>query len=59
MRSSRSLARWLSLTLALGLAACGSVPTAPPPPPEAAPAVATCPKGVPEGARCWRGIDSA
>jgi pimeloyl-ACP methyl ester carboxylesterase len=59
MRSSRSLARWLSLTLALGLAACSSVPTAPPPPPEAAPAVATCPKGVPEGARCWRGIDSA
>lgn len=26
---------------------------------EAPPAVAACPKGVPEGARCWRGVDTA
>jgi pimeloyl-ACP methyl ester carboxylesterase len=57
MRSFRSALLTLSLTF--GLAACSSLPTTPPPPPEAAPAVAACPKGVPEGARCWRGVDSA
>lgn len=46
----------LLLTAALGLSACQ---TAPVPPPETAPVVATCPQGVPEGARCWRGVDSA
>jgi pimeloyl-ACP methyl ester carboxylesterase len=38
------------------LAACASQPSAPP---EAAPVAQTCPNGVPEGARCLRGQDSA
>jgi pimeloyl-ACP methyl ester carboxylesterase len=42
---------------ALLLAACASPPA--PLPPEAAPTAQTCPKGVPEGARCLRGRDSA
>ena len=41
---------------ALLLAACASQPPAPP---EAAPQALACPKGVPEGARCLRGQDSA
>jgi pimeloyl-ACP methyl ester carboxylesterase len=42
---------------ALLLAACAGPPA--PPPPEAAPTAQPCPKGVPEGARCLRGRDSA
>ncbi len=38
------------------LAACASPPPAAP---EAAPQAHVCPKGVPEGARCLRGVDSA
>lgn len=38
------------------LAACASPPA---PPPEAAPQAQACPEGVPEGARCLRGQDSA
>lgn len=38
------------------LAACASPPASPP---EAAPQAQACPKGVPEGARCLRGQDSA
>ena len=42
------------------LGACASgPPPAPPPPGDAPPIAAACPKGVPEGARCWRGVDSA
>ena len=41
----------------LALAGCASVPPAPPP--EAAPVAETCPAGVPTGARCLRGQDSA
>lgn len=49
---------------ALLLAGCGSlskttVTTATPPAREAAPQAAACPKGVPAGARCLRGVDSA
>ena len=40
----------------LVLAGCASQPTAPA---EAAPLAQACPKGVPEGARCLRGQDSA
>lgn len=29
-----------------------------PPPAEPAPSAAACPKGVPDGASCWRGVDS-
>ena len=52
LRPSRVL---LVASLSL-LAACASPPAAPP---EAAPQVQACPKGVPEGARCLRGQDSA
>jgi len=45
----------LGLSL-LVLAGCASPPEAPP---EAAPQVQTCPQGVPDGARCLRGQDSA
>ncbi len=41
----------------LALAACASSP--PPAPPEAAPQAQACPDGVPQGARCLRGQDSA
>ena len=41
---------------ALVLAGCASTPAFPP---EAKPQVQACPKGVPEGARCLRGQDSA
>lgn len=40
----------------LGLAGCASPPA---PPVEAAPIAQACPSGVPEGARCLRGQDSA
>ena len=40
----------------LGLVGCASPPA---PPVEAAPVVQACPAGVPEGARCLRGQDSA
>lgn len=46
---------WLVACAAL-LAGCA---TAPPEVAEVAPAAAPCPKGVPEGARCLRGQDSA
>jgi pimeloyl-ACP methyl ester carboxylesterase len=39
------------------MAGCAGGP--PPAPPEAAPSVVACPDGVPAGARCWRGVDSA
>lgn len=55
-----SLKAALLLTAVLGLSACQTT-QAPPPnsPPETAPTAFACPKGVPEGARCWRGVDSA
>jgi pimeloyl-ACP methyl ester carboxylesterase len=49
-------------SLILVLAACASAPSAPPAPPaprEAAPTAQACPDGVPAGARCLRGRDSA
>ncbi len=50
----------LLVTSILTLAACASPPAAPPAfPPEAPPQAQACPKGVPEGARCLRGQDSA
>lgn len=52
----RPLRTALLLAAAGLLAACQ---TPPPAPPEAAPTASACPKGVPEGARCWRGVDSA
>ena len=42
--------------LLLALTGCASTPTAPH---EAAPQAQTCPQGVPDGARCLRGQDSA
>jgi pimeloyl-ACP methyl ester carboxylesterase len=42
--------------LALLLSGCASPPAVPP---EAAPTAQACPKGVPDGARCLRGQDSA
>ena len=63
-------ARALSAAIMLMLAGCGATPSAPTAPPaptaapvsaqaEAAPQVQACPVGVPEGARCHRGQDSA
>jgi pimeloyl-ACP methyl ester carboxylesterase len=47
-------------SLFLLLAGCASPPAAPPAvPPEAAPLAQACPPGVPAGARCLRGQDSA
>ena len=46
---------WIG-TAVLGLAGCASPPA---PPVEAAPVTQACPAGVPEGARCLRGQDSA
>ncbi|RVT53918.1 hypothetical protein [Rubrivivax albus] len=43
------------LTSAITLVACQTTPE---PPAEPAPATTACPKGVPEGASCWRGTDS-
>jgi len=43
-----------ALLAAAALAGCAT-----PPPPEAAPAAVACPAGVPAGARCLRGQDSA
>ncbi len=49
--------RWGVLSVAvLMLSACASAPSAPP---EAAPVAQACPEGVPQGARCFRGQDSA
>lgn len=45
--------------LALSVALLAGCATAPPEIAEIAPAAAPCPKGVPEGARCLRGQDSA
>jgi pimeloyl-ACP methyl ester carboxylesterase len=45
-----------TLLALLALAGCASAPSAPP---EAPPQAQACPKGVPEGARCLRGQDSA
>jgi pimeloyl-ACP methyl ester carboxylesterase len=50
----RSLAVCGALAL---LVSCASPP--PPPPPEAAPTAVACPSGLPAGARCLRGQDSA
>lgn len=44
------------LTLAIGLAGCSQLAPAPP---EAAPVAQPCPDGVPAGAKCLRGTDSA
>lgn len=46
---------WLGAAV-LGLAGCASPPA---PPVESAPVAQACPAGVPEGARCLRGQDSA
>ncbi|MEO7244812.1 MAG: hypothetical protein ABIX12_06665 [Rubrivivax sp.] len=50
-----------ALVLALALGGCANTGTAPvrETTTEAAPAAAPCPKGGPDGARCWRGVDSA
>jgi pimeloyl-ACP methyl ester carboxylesterase len=53
MAARTRLNLWLSA--ALVLVGC----TTPPAPAEMAPAVQTCPPGVPDGARCLRGQDSA
>ena len=54
---------WLAGVAALGvLAGCASAPSQAPAvawPKEAAPSAAPCPEGVPAGARCLRGQDSA
>ncbi|MFN9806117.1 MAG: hypothetical protein ACK56N_06760, partial [Betaproteobacteria bacterium] len=49
----------LAALASLLLAGCATPVTTPAPAPEAAPALAACPDGVPAGARCWRGTDSA
>ena len=44
----------------LALAGCASPPASPPAaPPETPPQAQACPEGVPAGARCLRGQDSA
>jgi pimeloyl-ACP methyl ester carboxylesterase len=55
---SRSRLAWLGLStgITLALAGCASPPAAPP---EAPPQAQACPEGVPAGARCLRGQDSA
>jgi pimeloyl-ACP methyl ester carboxylesterase len=57
MPSSSITRRFLSGLTCLVLFGCASAP--PPPPPEAPPQARACPAGVPEGARCLRGQDSA
>ncbi|MFN0162705.1 MAG: hypothetical protein ACKVQQ_15850 [Burkholderiales bacterium] len=52
----RSTQPAILLVAALALAGCAS---APPAPPEAPPQAQACPTGVPAGARCLRGQDSA
>jgi len=49
----------LGALASLLLAGCATSVTAPSAPTEAAPALTACPDGVPAGARCWRGTDSA
>lgn len=53
---ANTLMRALCGAAALALAGCASAPSAPP---EAAPQAQACPPGVPDGARCLRGQDSA
>jgi pimeloyl-ACP methyl ester carboxylesterase len=48
--------RFILTAALLALAACANPPAQPP---EAAPVAQACPKGVPDGARCLRGQDSA
>jgi pimeloyl-ACP methyl ester carboxylesterase len=55
MKTTKRSILLLGVTLAL-LAGCATTPSYPP---EAAPQAATCPDGVPAGARCLRGQDSA
>lgn len=55
----RRLAIASSTAAFLWLSGCAVGPTAPSMPPEAAPLAAACPEGVPSGARCLRGQDSA
>jgi dienelactone hydrolase len=52
----KSYALWAATGL---LAACGTTPSVPPAPAEAAPQAQACPKGLPEGTRCLGGRDSA
>ena len=56
MKFLQSTPRALIAVPLLLLAACASPPA---PPPEAPPVAQTCPEGVPAGARCLRGQDSA
>lgn len=56
MRTMLTMAA-LAAATALGLTACSHL--APGAPAEAAPLAAACPKDVPSGAQCWRGVDSA
>lgn len=55
MKTTKRSILWLGATLAL-LAGCTTTASHPP---EAAPQPAACPEGVPDGARCLRGRDSA
>ncbi len=57
--SCQSVFTPLTCIAALLLASCAVQPPAPPAPPELAPVAQACPTGVPEGARCLRGQDSA
>lgn len=50
---------WNALLLFATVATLAGCQTPPAPPPEPAPMAAACPKGVPDGASCWRGVDSA
>ena len=59
LRPLRRIAYALPGTIFLVLASTVSPPQAWSAPPEAAPQSQACPEGVPEGARCWRGQDSA
>lgn len=49
---------WNALLLFATAATLAACQTPPAPPPEPAPTAAACPKGVPDGASCWRGVDS-
>ena len=57
--SLKSLSSVLACVAALLMAGCAVQPPVPPMPPEAAPLAEACPAGVPDGARCLRGQDSA
>jgi len=58
MRRTPMLRMHLQALCVAGLALASGCATTPPSSAEAAPAAEACPKGVPEGARCLRGIDS-